>query len=399
MIFLNPLTKKDLSFLLEVRNDKSTRFFLENDSIFSLEECEKWFKDTNPEWFIILSEDGQKVGYLRTNGDEIGCDIHPNFRRNGYARMAYNEYLKNKNYASLWVFEDNFAKKLYESLGFVENGETKLVRNRKYIKMIYKNYKTCYVINFYFGDRRKTPKIYNEDRLIFLKKQIEYLKKIKHNVDNIVFSFNLNHDDFNIIYGYINNIPKRIQNSNIEIVLRKNNGMSYAAWSEYTIKNIDRFDYFIYNEDDYFFSVDNFDKYLVDTFEKYDNCGYLCAISREPSGWNNFKKHAGYAGGITNRKNIKKVFDDFKLFSKIEGNEYKMGESLQIDFTHCFVKNGMEIYDVREKYRVPFSTTLENEPDVIYFFNYNNEDLLIPLTIDQGNFTWTIADLKEFEKY
>jgi hypothetical protein len=76
-----------------------------------------------------------------------------------------------------------------------------------------------------------------------------------------------------------------------------------------------------------------------------------------------------------------------------------MGESLQIDFTHCFVKNGMEIYDVREKYRVPFSTTFENEPDVIYFFNYNNEDLLIPLTIDQGKFTWTIADLKEFEKY
>jgi hypothetical protein len=59
----------------------------------------------------------------------------------------------------------------------------------------------------------------------------------------------------------------------------------------------------------------------------------------------------------------------------------------------------MEIYDVREKYRIPFSTTLENEPDVTYFFNYNQKDLLIPLVIEQGNFTWDVADLKEFEKY
>ena len=137
MIFLNPLTKKDLSFLLEIRNDDTTRFNLENDNLFSLEECEKWFKETNPKWFIILSEHGEKVGYLRTNGAEVGCDIHPNFRRQGYARMAYNEYLKDKNYASLWVFEDNFAKKLYESLGFKETGYNKLIRNKKYIHMEY----------------------------------------------------------------------------------------------------------------------------------------------------------------------------------------------------------------------------------------------------------------------
>ena len=52
--------------------------------------------------------------------------------------MAYELYLKDKNYASLWVFEDNFAKNLYEKLGFVVNGNSRLVRDRNYIQMEYK---------------------------------------------------------------------------------------------------------------------------------------------------------------------------------------------------------------------------------------------------------------------
>lgn len=138
MIKLKPLIKEDLSFLLEVRNDESTRRFLENDSVFTIEECDEWFTKTNPKWYIILNEDNQKVGYIRTNGDEVGCDIHPDYRRKGYARLSYIEYLKEKDYATLWVFEDNFALKLYESLGFKPQEEYKMVRGRKYIYMIYK---------------------------------------------------------------------------------------------------------------------------------------------------------------------------------------------------------------------------------------------------------------------
>ena len=138
MIKLKLLTKEDLPFLLEVRNNESTRKYLENDSVFDLQQCNKWFDDTQPKWYIILNKEEQKVGYLRTNGDEIGCDIHIEHRRKGYARLAYNEYLKDKDYATLWVFEDNFAINLYESLGFKTYGEFKMVRSRKYVYMIYK---------------------------------------------------------------------------------------------------------------------------------------------------------------------------------------------------------------------------------------------------------------------
>jgi hypothetical protein len=136
MISLRKLTKNDLPFLLEVRNDKTTRTNLENDNIFTIDECISWFENLESDWYII-EKDTEKVGYLRTNSNEIGCDIHPKHRRKGYARLAYHEYLKNKNSASLWVFEDNFAKNLYESLGFLETGEYKIIRERKYVRMIY----------------------------------------------------------------------------------------------------------------------------------------------------------------------------------------------------------------------------------------------------------------------
>lgn len=135
---LRELSISDLPFLLEVRNDETTRVNLENDSVFTLTQCEEWFLVRKPKWYIIEIDDNS-VGYIRTNGVEVGIDIHPNYRRKGYAREAYKLYLKDKEYATLWVFVDNFAKILYTELGFVENGNVKTIRGRDYIQMVYEN--------------------------------------------------------------------------------------------------------------------------------------------------------------------------------------------------------------------------------------------------------------------
>ena len=137
-IRLEPLKQENLRFLLSVRNEESTRTQLENDNAFTLDECEDWFEKMKPKWFIIYNEKEEEVGYIRTNGTEVGCDIHIDFRRKGYARAAYKKYLEDKDYADLWVFEDNHAKKLYEELGFVATGESGIKRNRTYLKMVYK---------------------------------------------------------------------------------------------------------------------------------------------------------------------------------------------------------------------------------------------------------------------
>jgi GNAT superfamily N-acetyltransferase len=138
MVKLIPLLKEHLNFLLEVRNHETTRYNLENDNVFNLEQCETWYETLKSPWYIILNGD-MPVGYIRTNCNEIGVDIHPNYRRNGYAKSAYNLILKKIPKASLWVFEDNFAKKLYQDLGFKETEEQKIIRGRKYIKMVCTN--------------------------------------------------------------------------------------------------------------------------------------------------------------------------------------------------------------------------------------------------------------------
>jgi RimJ/RimL family protein N-acetyltransferase len=137
MVSLSLLTQDDLEFLLEIRNDCSTRLQLENDRIFTLDECKIWFENLRSPWYIIKNDVGERVGYFRTNSREIGCDIHPNHRRKGYARASYNLYLKQVQHASLWVFKTNHARLLYESLGFKLSGNKKFVRGREYVEMLF----------------------------------------------------------------------------------------------------------------------------------------------------------------------------------------------------------------------------------------------------------------------
>jgi predicted GNAT family acetyltransferase len=67
----------------------------------------------------------------------IGIDIHMDFRQKGYAKQAFKEYLKDKEYAKLWVFDNNFAKNIYINLGFIKTGAFKYIKEKLYIEMEY----------------------------------------------------------------------------------------------------------------------------------------------------------------------------------------------------------------------------------------------------------------------
>ena len=176
---LRCLTKQDLEWFIKIRNDDSTRKFLQNDNKHSLAEAHEWFdklynvddqgivKDPyliiyyiQRQYFSQEDMDGNTrfrnnktyiefehaVGYIRQyeteiNGEtypEIGADIDPRHRKRGYAKAAYINRLKELKTASLWVFEDNFARNLYFDLGFRDNGKTKINRGRKEHQMIWR---------------------------------------------------------------------------------------------------------------------------------------------------------------------------------------------------------------------------------------------------------------------
>ena len=66
-------------------------------------------------------------------------------------------------------------------------------------------------------------------------------------------------------------VPKKIKNCKVEVTFRENIGMSYGAFSDIFKSNLDRYDYYIFNEDDYVFINPNWDTYLVNKFESNKN--------------------------------------------------------------------------------------------------------------------------------
>lgn len=132
------LLLEDLDFLLEVRNDPTTRNFLGNNSTFTYQECFNWFETLKSPWFIIEVEN-KKVGYIRTSDNTVGIDIHMKERNKGYATQAYKLYLQTQEEVYLWVFDTNdIGKHIYEKLNFIYTGNTKVVRGQLYSEMVWK---------------------------------------------------------------------------------------------------------------------------------------------------------------------------------------------------------------------------------------------------------------------
>lgn len=130
LISLIPVEFCDLKFINDIRNDESTRKNLNNMNEISLADTQRWFEREKPSWFII-EVNSTRVGYLRTSLDTgesicIGCDIHPEHRRMGYAYSAYKvflDHLYDSKYVIIWleVFKANLvAQNLYKKLGFLE---------------------------------------------------------------------------------------------------------------------------------------------------------------------------------------------------------------------------------------------------------------------------------------
>ena len=145
-ISLRKMVKEDLEFVNKIRNQKSTRSMLENSDLISYDDTVTWFENFKPEWFIIEVKD-KKVGYMRTSDDTgssicIGCDIHKENRRKGYAYTAYTNMIEKlylNGYSVIWlkVFNKNIpAIKLYEKLGFIEIG-SEIKRDLKYSTMVH----------------------------------------------------------------------------------------------------------------------------------------------------------------------------------------------------------------------------------------------------------------------
>jgi len=214
--------------------------------------------------------------------------------------------------------------------------------------------KICYVINFWFGERRANINAFKDDKLCYVKSQIDTLEKYKHSLSKIVFSFNVETEHYQYLSEAIQIIPKKIQNTDVEINIRENFGMSYGAYSDVFGRFQNEYDYYIFNEDDYVIVADHFDDYLVNKFESLPNCGYLCGLVRETA-HHKVNRHAGMSSGISNYECLKKVYNKFGELPHAKENDYYINENDGQTSQTVEIRNlGYEIYDIREEYRMNF---------------------------------------------
>jgi RimJ/RimL family protein N-acetyltransferase len=133
-LIFNKITENDLQFLNDVRNGYCEEF-LHNSNKFSLEETIKWFKETNPNyWVIYLNND--RIGYFRLSNYSkenkniyIGADIHKNFTNSGLGYKSYKKFIPflfkkmDLHKISLEVLSTNErAIHLYKKIGFITDG-------------------------------------------------------------------------------------------------------------------------------------------------------------------------------------------------------------------------------------------------------------------------------------
>ena len=261
------------------------------------------------------------------------------------------------------------------------------------------NNKSCLAVVFYLGERRISLDEQVDDNLFFLKQQLAHLSYFRHNLDEIFLIFNLDESHKEYIDEVKKLVPNKIQNAKVTLMLRENVGFSYGGWSDLFTQYKDKFDYFIFNEDDYFFSQNYWDEYLIKKYNTYPDCGYLCPMVREPNHWNGYRKHLGHSSGIASNENLKKVTDKFGNLPYGKNKDYVGGEETQLFFGFAFIEAGLNLYDFRDDYSLTFAWTEPGKREVWNLWQWNESSFITPaIKLSGKGLNWYESGDGEFLK-
>tara|TARA_B100000519_G_scaffold3808_1_gene3715 strand:- start:7235 stop:7960 length:726 start_codon:yes stop_codon:yes gene_type:complete len=199
---------------------------------------------------------------------------------------------------------------------------------------------------FYFGERRKQIKETKTDKFFFLKKQVEYLCKIKHDLDQITFVVNGDIPDV-----YEQEILPLKEKFKFVTLSRENVGISYGAYSHAVDTFIDDFDFFIFSEDDFIFCQNNFDRIYKEKFYSIDNASMVAAVSQNYDGYN--RKHASVSIYGTSKEILKRIISDHGKLPFLDKDlRLTYGEG-QVYQTNLFFQYG-EVLDHTEDFAIIF---------------------------------------------
>lgn len=235
-----------------------------------------------------------------------------------------------------------------------------------------------YIAAFYFGDRmnRLYSDALKKDRFCIFKTHLAALNKFHHGIDLVTFVFNLDHIQEAVTIK--NTIETYDIKFDYELVFRHNKGASYGAWAQIILANLDEFEYFFINEDDYVPDCENFFQPFIDRcIGKY---AYICMFNEAvpPPG---MIDHASNPIGIISASACKQVLKNqgqlFRVFD--QANTYELFYKTQEMYCEFFVNEGFRVGNIIDNYCSPYMNSQTR--NITIFGDSSNPVLVKPIPL------------------
>jgi len=204
-------------------------------------------------------------------------------------------------------------------------------------------------------------KYFIEDRSTYIRGQIHQLRTLAHNLDQVTIAVPNNPKEPKEFTEFLDSLPPKIKNTQIEIFRRPNGGHSYGSLNSVYEKYTDEFEYYILLEDDYAFVLNHFEKIMIELIEEQN--GDLLAQSIVPGPHNII--HAPLGNFICKTSALKLIWDRFgqlphgptpdKLWTdkRILGVHKNTRSYSQLAFNYAFVELGLKMTSMKNYFLMP----------------------------------------------
>lgn len=216
-----------------------------------------------------------------------------------------------------------------------------------------------YVIPVWSGARRLNDPRYRKDCTFYLKEHIKSLENLRHNLSQVTVAIADNPKEPKQFADFVETIPKTIRKTPVEVIRRRNYGLSYGAISDVFDLYENQFDYYFFVEDDYMFTLNDFDSVMMKKMSRHKTLGYLCGYVGK---YSELKyRHASMSIGCISGEAMSRLKASNGVVwpypNKVitNPNDYKASEVYgQRGFSQGIINLGYQIDDVLDEYSVGY---------------------------------------------
>lgn len=195
------------------------------------------------------------------------------------------------------------------------------------------------------------------EAITYIRSHIELLNKLENEVAQVTLVSPLYRDILPANTTFEKALDEldgtKLDNGAPIVVLRRDNNrnMSYGSFSAAYGEYHQKFDYYIFMEDDYIPARPNFDTILVDLL-KQKQCHYLCALVSGTTCGSEGIIHAGVTVGICESAAMEKIWQKYGSLLSDDFRDWHWFN--QMNFSYPYHRCGFKIDHFAHTYGVPF---------------------------------------------